>query len=156
MAELIDIMQHIVNNVLKSMGLTDLVIGTVTKDAPLEVTIEGTMLPIMEAALLLTESVIEKTITINGHYHNITALSHNHSYTDSDNGSTSIKNTANSLESTYPTEIAFESIIATEHGVNLPVVGNTVTINKKLAVKDKVLMLRVSDGQRYIILSRIF
>lgn len=156
MAELIDTMQQIVNNVLKSKGMTDLVIGTVTKDSPLEITIEGTLLPIMSAALLLTESVVQKTITVNGHIHQITSLTHNHSYTDSDDGSISTKNTGDALTASYPTEIAFESLLVTEHGVALPVSGNVVTINRGLAINDKVLMLRVLDGQKFIVLSRLF
>ncbi|OUQ13033.1 hypothetical protein B5E84_18080 [Lachnoclostridium sp. An14] len=33
--------------------------------------------------------------------------------------------------------------------------GGTVTINEGLAVGDKVLMLRVSKGQRFIVLSKV-
>lgn len=33
--------------------------------------------------------------------------------------------------------------------------GGTVTINEGLAVGDKVVMLRVSRGQRYIVLSKV-
>lgn len=33
--------------------------------------------------------------------------------------------------------------------------GGTVTINEGLAIGDRVVMLRVSKGQRYIVLSRV-
>lgn len=43
-----------------------------------------------------------------------------------------------------------------ENGKPLPIDGEYAVVNKGLNVGDKVLMLRVSSGQRYIVLSRIF
>lgn len=149
MADLITSIQNVVGGYLRESGLTDMVIGTVTQiDPELQVTLEGTMLPIPKAVLVLTANVVEKTITVNGHIHNINGLSHSHTYSDGTTGS--------ALTGTYPTQTGFESLLCTENGVPLTVNGNIVTINRGLILGDKVLMLRVLDGQKFIILSRLF
>lgn len=156
MAELIDSIQRIIGNYVNEIGLTDMVVGTVTKDNPLEVTIESTMLPIPADLLLKTSAVIPKTLTINGHIHQINTLSHSHSYSDDDGTSTTTKTTGEGLTGSYASLPAMENIVCLENGVQLPIAGNVVTINRGLIVGDKVLLLRVLDGQKFIILSRIF
>lgn len=156
MAELIDTLQKITGSYLKEMGLTDMVIGTVSKLEPLEIILEGTMLPIPAEVILKTSSVIEKNIILNGHTHIQNTLSHSHSYTDSDDGSATTKETGAALTGSYVSTLEIENMICVENGVNLPVNGNVVTINRGLLMGDKVLLLRVLDGQKFIILSRIF
>ena len=46
--------------------------------------------------------------------------------------------------------------VCMENGVQLPKSGSTVTLNRKLAAGDKVLLLRVNSGGRYLVLSRVF
>lgn len=140
--QLIDTLQKAMKNYMDGKGMTDMVIGTVTKLVPspfdIEITIEGTMLPIPKNLLHFTSAVIPKYLQIGGH---------SHQYTDSDNGSTTIKTTSP----------AIESITCIENGASLPGGGtNTVTINRDLVIGDRVLMMRVLDGQNFIILSRIF
>lgn len=79
----------------------DIAYGTVTSISPLAVQLQTTMQPIPEKSLILTSSVIAKTVPVQGGQ------------------------------------------------------GGTVTINEGLAVGDKVVMLRVSRGQRYIVLSKV-
>ena len=62
--------------------------------------------------------------------------------------------TANVVERTLHN--AGTNTYCTENGVHLPASGGTVTINESLNVGDKVLLLRVMRGQRFIILSRVF
>lgn len=148
MAELIDTLQKVVGNYLNETGMTDMVIGTVTTADPLTITLEGTMIPIQKMNLYLTEPVVLKQIVITGHIHQIESLSHSHTATEGSIGT--------SLTGSYPTVIQYENMYCVEHGVQLPVVDHTITINRGLEVGDKVLMMRIHDGQDFLILSRVF
>lgn len=179
--ELIKSIQRVSENVLSSKGLTDMVTGTVTSINPLEVTILNNQLPIPQEALVLTESVVEKKIVIQGHTHPLPPLAHSHDFsgsTDSYTGETepaAVGDTTHSHEFTVPplsvegstdtaldgdedstTLIDYENIIAYEHGIALPVNGHEVILNRGLELNDNVLMMRVLNGQNYIIISRLF
>lgn len=129
MAELIDVMQGIIGNYCSGSGMTDIAFGTVSKVDPLQVTLVDTMLPIPTAALHLTESVVEKKIPLLKHGHTI------------------------SEGSCQP---ALENIMCYENENPLPVKDGYIILNRGLETGDKVLMLRVKNGQAYIVLSRVF
>lgn len=48
------------------------------------------------------------------------------------------------------------TLTGTKGGVPLPAKGDTVTLNPGLAAGDKVLLLRVQGGQRFVVLSRVY
>lgn len=100
MSNLLGVMQEIMQENQKAMKPTEVAFGTVVTVSPLSILVDGTSQPKPEAGLILTESVISKTVQVQG-------------------GG-----------------------------------GGTVVINKGLAVGDKVVMLRVSRGNRYIVLSK--
>lgn len=100
MAELIDVLQGIMQENSAALKPADVVMGTVTSVSPLSVQVQATMQNIPAAALILTSAVVAKTAQVQGGE------------------------------------------------------GGTVIINEDLVVGDKVVMLRVSRGQRYIILSK--
>lgn len=100
MAELIDVLQGIMQDNSAALKPTDVAMGTVISVSPLSVQVQATMQAIPAAALILTSGVVAKTAQVQGGE------------------------------------------------------GGTVVINEGLAVGDKVIMLRVSHGQRYIILSK--
>ena len=100
MSNLLGVIQEIVQENQKAMKPTEVAFGTVTAVSPISILVDGTSQPKPEAGLILTESVIPKTVPVQG-------------------GS-----------------------------------GGTVVVNKGLAVGDKVVMLRVSRGNRYIVLSK--
>ena len=127
--ELIQALQQIMQKNMQAMQLTNLVIGTVTAESPLEITSSTAMAPLRAGVLYLTEPVIEKKIPI---------LQHTHTTPDGATGS------------------ALESVVCQEDGKPLPVEGGYIILNRKLEVGDKVLMLRVQNGQKFIVLSRIF
>jgi hypothetical protein len=98
---LIEQIQKIVNNLLENKKLTDFTTGTVTRVNPLEIKLEGTMLPIPRAALILTQTV-----------------------------------------SDYQVDMT---------------IGNetqSVTIRNGLKSGDNVILLRVLNGQNFIVLSK--
>lgn len=142
--QLIDSVQKVVKAYMEGIGMTDMVIGTVTKLVPspfdIEITLEGTMLPIPKPLLRFTSNVIEKYLVIGGHAHQ---------YIDSVGES--------ATPTTKTTEVSIETITCIENGVALPGgTTNRVTINRGLVQGDKVLMMRVLDGQNFIVLSRVF
>lgn len=147
--ELIDIVQQIIQKSMGAAGLTDLQIGTVASAAPLEITVDTLMQPLQASVLYLTESVVEKKIPILEHTHDITGLSHTHTAESGDTGP--------ALEGTYPTEPALlqSQIVCYENGTALPVENGFIILNRALAVGDKVLLLRVQSGQKFIVLSRV-
>lgn len=128
--DLLETVQSIVQKTVREgFTLTDLVIGTVSKVKPLQITEKNVSDPIPAQALLLTASVVEKKIPV---------LKHSHMVSSGSCGD------------------ALSSVVCYENGKSLPVEDGYIILNRGLADKDKVLMLRVCGGQRYIVLSRIF
>lgn len=137
---------------------TELVIGTVTAANPLEISINNMQAPLREQVLYLTESVVEKKIPILDHIHHINTLGHSHTCPDG--------GTSTNLTGSYPTLTSLvsegansdqtQNIICYEHGKPLPIKDGFIILNRALEIGDKVLMLRVQHGQKFIILSRVF
>lgn len=146
--ELIDVLQEIVARYIKGSDATDLVIGTVTKDKPLEVTVESSRLVLPQIVLRLTAAVVEKKIPVLSHRHTIEGLSHSHTFGGSSTG--------DSLNKSYPTDQRLVGVACVENGKPLPVEDGYIVLNRALSVGDKVLMLRVLAGQNYLVLSRVY
>lgn len=66
MAELIGVLQQIMQDNQDAMKPTDLAFGTVATIAPLSILVDGTSQPKPEAGLILTESVTAKTASVQG------------------------------------------------------------------------------------------
>lgn len=139
---------------------TDYVRGTVTSEDPLKITIDDTMQELERQSLILTEPVVEKKIPILDHNHWINTLSHTHTCPT---GGTSAALTGRYRTEPYSlvsenfdsTEQA-QNIICYENGEPLPIEDGYIILNRKLEKGDKVLMLSVSSGQLFIVLSREF
>lgn len=163
-------------NAVQSTNPMQYCYGTVTNADPLKIRLNDTTLEITGNSILLTESVVEKKITIQKHTHKIgsTIADHTHIVSEpplSVSGS-SISGGAveGAATGTVPktkdfdqdTEIVTTVLeaVCTEFGKNLPVDRDderiVITTNRALEKDDKVLMLRVSAGQRFIVLSRVF
>ena len=135
--ELKDILQQMTQESMKSAQLTDLQIGTVTSSDPLEITISSAMAPLRAGVLYLTVDVVEKKIPVVQHSHTIKV-------TDTFTGGGS---------ATCSTELT--NIVCYENGTALPVENGYIIFNRALAVGDKVLLLRVQNGQKFVVLSRV-
>lgn len=138
--ELVEVLQQIIQENQKAMQPTDLVVGTVTKVKPLEITTDNRAAPLRSPVLYLTESVIEKKVTSFAHNHDTT---HNHIVTDA------------TIQPAGECSTELTDIVCYENGKALPHDG-FVTLNRGLEVGDKVLLLRVQRGQKYMVLSRVF
>lgn len=135
--ELKDILQQMTQESMKSAQLTDLQIGTVTAVDPLEITISASMAPLRAGVLYLTVDVVEKKIPVVQHSHTI-----------------KVKDTfTGGGSATCSTELT--DIVCYENGTALPVENGYIIFNRALAVGDKVLLLRVQNGQKFVVLSRV-
>ena len=113
-----------------SQQLTDLAVGTVETISPLSIRLDVSQAALMEPVIYLTASVVEKKLS---------TLKHRHTY-----GGTS------------RTSYELSEVFVTENGEPLPYDEEGITLNRGLAVGDKVLLLSVQKGQKYIVLSRLF
>ena len=129
--DLYQALQLMMQKNLHAMQPTDLVIGTVTSASPLEITSNTAMAPLRQPVLYLTENVVEKKIPI---------LQHSHTCPD---GTTS-------------DALLSSSIVCQEDGNSLPIEGGYIILNRALEVGDKVLMMKVQKGQKFVVLSRVF
>ena len=100
MSELVGVIQQIVQNTIEAMKMADKATGTVESVSPLRVKIDSSIQSVPSAALLLTDTVRERVVPVQGG-------------------------------------------------------EGTVTIREGLKEGDRELMLKVQNGQQYIILSRI-
>lgn len=146
--ELIDILQQIGQQTAEALSPAELAVGTVTAAAPLEISIDPAMDTLRAPVLYLTSAVVEKKLPILRHSHEVTGLDHAHS--------TSEGGTSTELTGTYPTSDALEDIACIEHGEKLPVEDGFIILNRGLKEGDRVLMLQVMHGQRFVVLSRVF
>ncbi|MDY4080909.1 MAG: DUF2577 family protein [Candidatus Metalachnospira sp.] len=137
---------------------TELVLGTVTSALPLEISINNMQAPLRSQVLYLMEPVIEKKIPVLDHIHHINSLSHTHSEYHGTTGSglTGSYPTLTSLVSTGANSDQTQNIICYEHGKPLPIKDGFIILNRALEVGDKVILLRVQHGQKFIVLSRVF
>lgn len=130
-----DILQQLTQESMKSAQLTDLQIGTVTSASPLEITVSTSMAPLQASVLYLTVNVVEKKIPV---------LQHNHVIHDTYTGGGESED--NLMQS---------DIICYENGTALPVQNGYIILNRALEVGDIVLLLRVQNGQKFVVLSRV-
>lgn len=157
---LLDALQMVSAQNMSASQPSDLETGTVTKVDPLEVTRDIQQQALRQEVLYLTESVIEKKIPLLQHNHWIDTLGHNHTCPD---GTTSEALTGRYLTEAYSlvsegydaTEQT-QDIVCWEHGEKLPIEDGFIILNRKLEVGDKVLLWRVLNGQKFVIISRVF
>lgn len=174
MSNLLTVIQEIAVRAVQSTVPVQYCFGTVTQESPLKIRINDGTIEISGDSILLTEPVVEKKITIQKHTHKIgTVGTHTHTITElpvtppppapptppigTASGSTLVPTEINAETTVIDTVLEAK---CTEHGVDLPVDSNieriVFTTNRKLEKGDKVLMMRVSSGQKFIVLSRIF
>ena len=165
MSNLLTTIQSIAVNAVKSTNPVEFCYGTVTKANPLTVRLNENTLEIYGSSLILTEPVVEKKLTIDKHTHMIgnDVGGHTHKFTYTDQGTPVVSTTNgpnNPMSATTEIVNKVLSGVCNEFGEDLPVESDSekivITLNRGLEKGDKVIMLRVYSGQRFIILSRIF
>lgn len=144
---------------MKASQLTALKTGTVTAVDPLEITIDTSMQALKASVLLLTEAVVEKKIPVLTHKHYIQTLSHTHTAPGGATGQAltgSYLGEDSLVSEGFNATLQDQNIVCWEHGKELPIEDGFIILNRKLEMGDKVLLLRVEAGKRFIVLSRVF
>lgn len=129
MGNLLQEIQAITQQTNHASQPTDYLVGTVTREDPLQIVTDTQQAPLEAKVLHLTEAVIEKKILLR-HLHEIPGGG-----------------------------VTDEALTATtyyENGESIPIENNYAIVNSKLKLGDKVLLLRVAHGQQFIVLSRVF
>ena len=162
MSNLLTTIQSIAVNAVKSTNPVEYCFGTVTSINPLKVRLNESTLEVWGDTLMLTSAVVERKLTIKKHTHEIgTKLAtHTHQFT----GQGAVGVPTGIGETTKIVDTVLDAFVV-EHGDTdnpLPAEPDedknkiVVTINRGLQVNDKVIMLRVCGGQKFVILSRVF
>lgn len=157
--EIYEMLQLMMQQTMKGASLTDYATGTVTQASPLEITTDATMQVLKSPVLILTAAVIEKKIPVLNHQHYISTLTHEHTCPT---GVTSAGLTGQYITETSLVSEGFnaalqgQNIVCYENGEALPIKDGYIILNRALEEGDKVVMLRVNGGQRFIVLSRVF
>ena len=207
MSNLLTVIQGIAVNAVKATNPMAFCYGTVTSASPLKIRLNDGTLEVSGSSIMLTESVVEKTITIKKHDHtendalvDYTATGNmgapilfaplgvdlyilnpnfdpSQPRTDTDEAKGTGSNPKYILNPDIPSPTTLPmkhshgintstlDAWVTEFGVKQPVDPESynqsgdevvITINRGLEKYDKVIMLSVSEGQKFIVLSRIF
>ncbi len=127
--EMIDALHQVVQESYKACNPADMAMGTVAKTSPLEIRVNSAMAPLRAPVLVLTAAVVEKKLPVLGHSHT------------TEEGATGS---------------ALEGIGCMENGKPLPVERGYIILNRGLQAGDRVVLLKVQGGQRYIVLSRAY
>lgn len=127
--EMIDALHQVVQESYKALSPADMAMGTVVKTSPLEIRVNSAMAPLRAPVLVLTAAVVEKKLPV---------LAHSHATEDGATGS------------------ALDGIACMENGKPLPAGNGYIILNRGLQAGDKVVLLKVQGGQKYIVLSRAY
>ena len=164
MSNLLQTIQSIAINAVAASNPASLCYGVVTSARPLKIRLDESTLEISDAAVMLTEAVVERKITIDKHNHTIgSALAnHQHSYVSA-SGSPATTTATGQISGETTVDNTVLSVHFSEFGQDLT--GNQVksdsdkviiTMTRALEKDDKVLMLRLMGGQKFVVLSRLF
>ena len=166
--ELRDVLYQMMQQNAAAMQPADLCFGTVTQVRPLQISLSAQTAPLEGAQLVLTSAVVERKLPALAHSHTTAGLAHSHALGGLSHSHTADGiQTSGALSGSYQTETALtqddfqsdaqlESVACVENGSPLPADGGFITLNRALAAGDRVLLLRVQHGQKYVVLSRVF
>lgn len=173
MTNLLQVIQSIAVNAVNASNPASLCFGTVTNESPLEIRLNESTLTISGDAILLTESVVERKLTIDKHLHTLpdNVKKHTHPVNGNFNGTvggaaasgTVNGNASASTDIGDKTDNTVLSVHWDEFGVSLDDKQITssdekveIILTRKLEKDDKVIMLRLMGGQKFLVLSRVF
>lgn len=166
MSNLLQTIQSIAINAVAASNPASLCYGVVTSAKPLKIRLDESTLEISDAAVMLTESVVERKITIDKHNHTIGSalVSHQHMYVNAAGAPTAT--TATTPPSLKAKDTVDDTVLSahfsefgqdlTDKQVEADSDKVTITMTRALAKDDKVLMLRLMGGQKFVVLSRLF
>lgn len=158
MPDLKEVIQQLVAAQMDASQPSDLCIGTVTAPPPaLEIVIDNQMAPLKKQVLYLTASVVEHKIPLLRHRHK---FPHTHTTPAGQSGPPVPEPlTQDSLLSeSASAEVQQEDIACWINGKKLDpaIQDGYILLNPALKKGEKVLLLRVQHGSKFVVLSRVY
>lgn len=160
MADLIETVKKIVQGVLNESSPCNVLFGTVTSANPLEITVEQ-KLKLTKEFLILTKNVVNYTTTATVEW-NTNQVNQNATHEHSINGNINVESSitpndnnaeiSNTISSNLSTS-KYTKDLSHQHSI---IGTKSITINNTLKVNDKVILLRQSEGQKYVVLDKIY
>lgn len=158
MPDLKDVFQQLVAAQMNSSQLSDLCIGTVTAAPPeLEISIDAQMAPLKKSVLYLTAPVVEYKIPLLRHRHKIP---HTHTVPTGQSGPPLPDEYSkySLLSEGSSGDVQSGDVVCWINGqkVEPPVQDGFIILNPALKEGEKVLLMRVQHGSKFIVLSRVY
>lgn len=136
--ELVKLIKQAALEAVNASKPANMVFGTVISANPLQIQTEQ-KLPLTAAQLVLSRNVTDHTVFVSFDWTDEPAGSHEHPYSGDDD--TSCSGTTDTAGSHSHQIVSSES--------------KTLTIHNRLKAGDKVILMQVSGGQKYIVIDRI-
>ncbi len=130
--------------------LTDMVVGQVTSISPLKVKVENRF-ELEGDFLILTKNVKDYTLEVTMNWSTESVANHTHSYSGStDNSPVNVNGT--NYNHSHPYSGTTQGAGQHSHSMSGT---KSITIHNALKVGDTVLMLRVRQGQKFVIIDKL-
>ena len=162
--ELLEIIKKASKEVMEASNPAGILFGTVTNVSPLEINVEQKM-TLSQEFFILTKNVIDYTVDVTMNWNtNTRSLNANHTHSGSADVSVNSKATMSpnpeNANITINNEIN-SNISIDQTNINLShnhsITGTkSLTIHNGLKVGDKVILIQVQGGQRYIVLEKVY
>ena len=162
--ELLEIIKRASKEVMDASNPTGILFGTVISIEPLEINVEQKM-TLSQEFFILTKNVVDYTVNVTMNWSTETrSLNANHSHTASGEISVNSEATMNPNPENASITIQNEvnsNINIEQKNINLShnhAISGTksLTIHNSLKVGDKVILIQVQGGQRYIVLDKVY
>lgn len=162
--ELLEIIKKASKEAMEASNPAGILFGTVTNIGPLEINVEQKM-TLSQEFFVLTKNVVDYTVDVTMNW-NTETRSLNANHTHSVNGDISVNSKATMDPNPENANITIENevnsnISIEQRNINLShnhTISGTksLTIHNSLKVGDKVILIQVQGGQRYIVLDKVY
>lgn len=162
--ELLEIIKKASKEVMEASNPAGILFGTVTSIGPLEINVEQKM-TLSQEFFILTKNVVDYTVNVTMDWNTETrSLNANHNHSAS--GDITVNSEATMNPNPESASITIENkvnsnISIEQKNINLShnhtITGTkSLTIHNALKVGDKVILIQVQGGQRYIVLDKVY
>lgn len=162
--ELLEIIKRASKEVMDASNPAGILFGTVTSVRPLEINVEQKM-TLSQEFFILTKNVVDYTVDVTMNW-NTETKSLNANHTHSANGNITVNSKATIDPNPESANITIENevnsnISIEQKNINLShnhtITGTkSLTIHNSLKVGDKVILIQVQGGQKYIVLDKVY
>lgn len=164
MADLVETIKKIAQGVMNESSPSNILFGTVTNNAPLEINVEQ-KLTLTQEFLVLTKNVVDYTVDVSMEWSTGTKnLNANHTHSVS--GDVSVNSNATMSPNPENANITIENQVSNNISIeqkNIDLSHNhsisgrkSLTIHNGLKTGDKVILIQQAGGQKYVVLDKVY